>query len=233
MAPSSPSPPLARGHRLGELRALGELASLPAAMPWLLAAARRGDRHPVLVLPGLGASDRSTEPLRRFLGALGYRPSPWQQGTNRGHEPELDRRLGALLDRLSDGGERRVSLVGWSLGGLHALRVARTRVRDVRQVITLGSPLGDELGQVSAPPFPLTSIYSRSDAIVPWRVSRVGAGARAENVEVEGSHLGLGVNPAVLLVIADRLAQPEDDWRPFERRGLPPFLYPDPERPER
>ncbi|BCO36461.1 hypothetical protein BMW24_023425 [Mycobacterium heckeshornense] len=38
---------------------------------------------------------------------------------------------------------------------------------------------------------------------------------RAENVAVRGTHTGLMINPAVLPVILDRLAQPEDNWRPF------------------
>ena len=33
------------------------------------------------------------------------------------------------------------------------------------------------------------------------------------------SHVGLGVNPLVMVAIADRLAQSEDQWAPFDRRG--------------
>ena len=84
--------------------------------------------------------------------------------------------------------------------------------------------------QAATRPFPVTAIYSRSDAIVPWRASRVAPGPCKENLEVRGSHLGLGVNPSVFLAVADRLAQPEGGWKPFERDGLRPFFYPDPER---
>jgi hypothetical protein len=62
-------------------RALGEMVLLQAARP-LLANAPRGDGHPVLVLPGLGADDRSTIPLRRFLRRLGYRVHGWRLGIN-------------------------------------------------------------------------------------------------------------------------------------------------------
>lgn len=34
------------------------------------------------------------------------------------------------------------------------------------------------------------------------------------------SHCGLGVNPAVMGAIADRLAQAEGAWKPFERTEL-------------
>lgn len=236
MTTRDPNPDLSRGPRLGELRAIGELASLPAAMPLLLTLARRGDGHPVLVIPGLGAGDRSTRPLRNFLDLLGYRSSPWRQGRNRGRMAGLDESLASLLTELASAEnvsgkvDSRVSLIGWSLGGVHALKLARRLPHLIRQVITLGSPLGDEQNPAPAQPYPITAIYSRSDAIVPWRLSRITARLRSENVEVHGSHLGLGVNPSVFLVIADRLAQPEGSWRRFERTGLRPFLYPDPER---
>ena len=42
----------------------------------------------------------------------------------------------------------------------------------------------------------------------------------------------MGFNPLVLYAIADRLAQPEGQWRPFDRRGIRGLLYPDPQRPE-
>jgi hypothetical protein len=51
-----------------------------------------------------------------------------------------------------------------------------------------------------------------------------------ENIEVEGSHCGLGHNPAVLYASADRLAQPDGQWRHFARRGLRRLIYRDPQR---
>ncbi|MCW2614663.1 MAG: putative hydrolase [Frankiales bacterium] len=62
---------------------------------------------------------------------------------------------------------------------------------------------------------PATSVHSRSDGIVTSSLCRYGAGPRREDVEVRGSHLGLGHNPAVLWLLADRLAQPEASWAPF------------------
>ncbi len=40
-----------------------------------------------------------------------------------------------------------------------------------------------------------------------------------------GSHCGLGVNPGSWIAIADRLAQPEGSWRPFEPKGYQRILY--------
>ncbi|MDH3754731.1 MAG: alpha/beta hydrolase, partial [Acidimicrobiia bacterium] len=74
---------------------------------------------------------------------------------------------------------------------------------------------------------PTTSIYTRTDGIVHWRTCLVRPGPISENVEVHGSHCGLGFNPAVAFVIADRLAQRADRWRPFRpplwMRGAFPF----------
>ena len=79
-----------------------------------------------------------------------------------------------------------------------------------------------------APPVPTTSIYSRTDGIVAWQCSVQEAAPQTENIEVEASHVGLGVNPAVLYAIADRLAQPEGQWQPFDRSGLRQLVYRDP-----
>jgi hypothetical protein len=55
---------------------------------------------------------------------------------------------------------------------------------------------------------------------VNWRTSRLHPSARAENIEVYlASHIGLVVNAAVLWAVADRLAQPEGTFRPFDRAG--------------
>jgi len=55
-----------------EGRGLLDIPALLAAAPFL-AAAPRGQPHPVMVLPGLGADDRSTIAIRGFLESLGIR----------------------------------------------------------------------------------------------------------------------------------------------------------------
>ena len=70
-----------------------------------------------------------------------------------------------------------------------------------------------------APPVPTTSIFSRSDGIVAWRCSVNEPGPLAENVEVPASHVGMGMNPTALYAIADRLAQPIGQWKPFDVSG--------------
>jgi pimeloyl-ACP methyl ester carboxylesterase len=247
------APPPSRALQLLELRALGEFGSALALLP-LLRRAPRGDGHPVLVLPGLLAGDATTQPLRAFLADRGYAVHGWGLGRNLGLRPGFEERLKARLHDLHRASGRRVSLVGWSLGGVFAREIANALPAAVRSVVTLGSPLRGSPKSTNAwrvyqlvsgqriddpalrrpketpPPVPTTSIYSRSDGIVAWRCSVERAGPQSESIEVIGSHLGLGVNPAVLHALADRLAQPEGRWRPFERSGLRSWIYPDPYR---
>lgn len=248
--PHPTAPPPSRVLQLLELRAGAEFASALALLP-LLRRAPRGDGHPVLVLPGLLAGDATTRPLRAFLADRGYRVHGWGLGRNLGLRPGLEARLIARLRELHRETGRRVSLVGWSLGGVFAREVANAAPQAVRGVVTLGSPLRGSPKSTHAwriyewasgqrvddpalrrpketpPPVPTTSIYSRSDGVVAWRCSVERAGPQSESIEVVGSHLGLGVNPAVLYAVADRLGQPEGRWRPFERSGLRAWIYPD------
>ncbi len=228
-------------------RAFAEASTLPAAAWPLLRTAPRGDGHPVLVLPGYWAGDGSTLVLRRFLRSLGYRTYAWGLGRNLGLEDGVRGRLLARLEALHARNERAVSLVGWSLGGVYARELAKLAPARVRQVVTLGSPFGmgrradggwlhsmvfgstfapGPAGRIADPPaVPVTAIVSRSDGIAGFGACREAPAARAENIEVMGSHIGLGVNPLVLFAIADRLAQAEGAFRNFDRRGLRGVLY--------
>ena len=101
-----------------EGRALSELGAFWLMRPWL-SFSRRGDGHAVLVLPGLLADDSSTQPLRNFLGGHGYGAHGWKLGRNRGLRGDVESDMHARLDTLFERyGRRKVSLVGWSLGGL-------------------------------------------------------------------------------------------------------------------
>src|ERR1700758_1653709 len=236
-----------------EVRGVWEFQAFLAAYP-LLRRAPRGDGHPVLVLPGLAASDVSTRPLRTYLAAQGYAAHGWKQGPNRGPRSGVEAGIDARLAELALHYNRKVSLIGWSLGGVFAREAARRSADLVRQVITLGSPFANEPKASNAwrlyearsgrgvddwpggeamklpPPVPSTAIYSRSDGIVAWQGCREQESATTENIEVEGSHSGLGYNPAVLYAIADRLALPAGGGRPFDRSGLRSLLYSDPHR---
>lgn len=197
-----------------EARTGTEFAQFLVNSPVLLRRLPRGNGTPVVVLPGLGAADSSTTALRTLLGSLRYRAHGWGLGRNTGFR---HRRVEELVDRLRPLAEQsvdgQVALVGWSLGGVYAHAIARSAPELVRTVVSLGSPHG--IGTAVPPSIPLTSVHSRTDAIVPWQMSMLRAGPRRENVEVRGSHLGLGHNTAAAIVIVDRLHQTAATWEPF------------------
>jgi len=239
-----------------ELRALGEFSASLALMP-LLQRTPRGDGHPVLVLPGLIASDTSTQLLRAYLAQRGYAAHGWGLGRNMGLKDGLKDKMTHVVRRLHEESGRKVSLIGWSLGGVYAREIAGELPDAVRSCIMLGSPIhghprstnawriyelasGQSVDDPSVPlpnpappPVPTTAIFSRSDGVVAWQCSVEPKTATSESIEVDGSHCGLGAHPAVLYAIADRLAQPEGAWKPFDRSGLRALVYPDPDRPAR
>lgn len=233
-------------------RAMGELASFYALRP-LLRHLPHGDGHGVLVLPGFMASDSSTRPLRSLLDDLGYQTSGWGLGRNVRVD---DARIAAMADCLTrlweSTGREKVSIVGWSLGGVFARELAKMMPEKVRCVISLGSPISDDRGHTNArrlfeflngkepdvikdgnfsnlaeaPPVPTTSILTKTDGVVHWRGSVQSEGGQTENIEVYASHCGMGANASVAYAIADRLAQAEGEWKPFHARGLAALFFP-------
>jgi pimeloyl-ACP methyl ester carboxylesterase len=239
---------------LAETRALFELNSSLLLSPLLLRAPK-GDGHPVLALPGFLASDLSMAPMRRYLKELGYDTYAWNMGRNFGGVASKRGALRDLLRRIHESTGRKVSLVGWSLGGVYARDLALQMPDMVRAVITLGSPFANDIRATNATrlyealsgeavddnleirqaiagdlPVPATSIYSRTDGIVNWHTSLLRPSETAENIEVcLASHIGLGVNPASLWAVADRLAQVEGEFKHFDRSGPFAIAYGPPE----
>jgi len=246
-------------HAASEVRAVGEFGAFTVGAPLLRRWLPEGDR-PVFVMPGFLAGDQSTVPLRRTLGRLGHTTYGWDLGRNLGPTPEI---LDGIVERLDQLHQRHgeVDIVGWSLGGIFGRELARIAPHAVRQVITLGSPfqiaapadsnastMYRSLSHLHAPELemrvpayvreplqvPATSIYTRTDGVVHWHHCLNHDEPHTENVEVYGSHCGLGFNLSALIVVADRLAQPDGTWKPFRvRRSLrglfptaPPYRIP-------
>jgi pimeloyl-ACP methyl ester carboxylesterase len=252
--PSGRLRPPGLGLLLAEVRGIFELNASLLLSP-LLMRAPRGDGHPVLLLPGFLACDLSMAPMRRYLKELGYDSYAWSMGRNMGG---VSRMRSALRDRLAgihSATGRKVSVVGWSLGGVYARDLALQAPEMVRSVVTLGSPFANDVRATNATrlyealtgetvednselrnaiagdlPVPTTSIYSRADGIVNWRTCLLRACDTAENIEIHlASHIGLGVNPAALWAIADRLAQAEGEFTQFDRSGPFAIAYAAPE----
>jgi len=228
---------------LAEARAPLEAAALVPALPLLLRAPR-GDGHHVVTIPPFGVGDAFTTVLRTYVGRLGYEVHKWGRA-----EILAFHRLGKIavrrLNEVAEIAGGPVSLIGHSLGGIYAREVARAAPDHVRRVITVGSPFagdlksnvvwpvyetvtGTRIGSIPAEvmarmndplPMPSTAIYSRSDGVVSWTSCIDVEAPGVENVEVPGSHIGLLHNPAVLYVIADRLAQPPGVHEPYDPSG--------------
>jgi pimeloyl-ACP methyl ester carboxylesterase len=232
---------LTEGRSLLELNSFYALRLLMKRLP-------KGDGHPVITFPGFVASDRSTKPMRGLLSDLGYSTYGWGLGRNLRFDEQREADMLALLDQVHQREGRKVSLIGWSLGGVFAREIAKKNPDAVRSVISLGSPISGDMDHTNAnrlyeflngapsadmqarmarlsdaPPVPTTSVYTKSDGIVAWRGSVQKAGDRTENIRVPASHCGLGVNPLVMYVLADRLAQAEGNWSAFEAPRFTPF----------
>ena len=220
---------------LAELRAPLDWATLLLRAPQLLRAPR-GDGRPVMLLPGYRTDASSMRPLGRYLAYLGYDVYEWGLGRNLGHVNQYTQSIGERLRELReelDGA--RVTLIGWSLGGVIARESARLFESCVREVITLGTPIIGgpkytvvagrfaEEGRLDLDEFekevharnsiglrqPVTSIYSRLDGIVGWRASIDTYNEHARNIEVNSSHFGIGAHGKVWRLIADTLAADE------------------------
>ncbi len=231
-----------------EGRAPWEFAALLASAPWLRQLPA-GDGHPVIVFPGLGAADFTTVPMRNFLRDRGYDPHPWRQGFNFGPRHGVLEACIEQIKALHYRHGQRVSLIGWSLGGVYARELAKELPELVRCVITLGSPFAghpratnawrffewvsgqsahdpEVIAGIRQPPsVPTTSIYSRSDGVVAWQCSINPSLSHTENIQVQASHIGMGMNPLAMYLIADRLRQPVGGWQRFEAGGARRWFF--------
>ncbi|TDR22397.1 esterase/lipase family protein [Marinicella litoralis] len=237
-----------------EMRTFFEAGSFAFSYP-LLQTTPKGDGHPVLVLPGFLASDFSTKLLRTFLKSRNYKPYGWKLGRNMGRHSDPITGCGpAIIQRLKDIHQKhgeKVTLIGWSLGGIYARELARQQPALVRQVVSMGSPFcnnqranhatkifektsGYKLTDMcpkllknmpTPPPVPSTSFYSKSDGITAWQCCVEQDSELTQNIEVVCSHLGYGHHPAVMWALADRLAQADGQWQPFKARLIEKLIY--------
>jgi pimeloyl-ACP methyl ester carboxylesterase len=205
-----------------------------------------GDGHPVVIFPGLGADGSSVATLRAHCRSLGYDAFDWGQGFNTGPKGDLDAWLHTLKSQVVDllaGHTQAATLIGWSLGGLYAREIGKLMAPRIRQVITIGTPFNAKADHTNVgwlfrllsggssamnptlsrrlrtpPPLRTTSIYSRSDGVVAWQSCRHDKrSSLVHDIEVGGSHIGMGWNRDVLSAVADRLGQQAGPWRRYVR----------------
>jgi len=233
-------------------RVMVEMGSAALLRP-LLTQLPRGDGHTILTIPGFMGADGSTAQLRRFLNRCGYRAIPWGLGRNGSevrsrnlddflaHRVATEDALAARLEAEFRATGEKVTIIGWSLGGLYAVALAHRYPRWVRQVITLGTPYGDPRGTAlysvmgrlydndvgeealerwvahtysgGALRVPVLALYSESDGIVGAGIARCqGDPDYVTNMAVVASHVGFPFNPLVFAVIANHLVEPHERW---------------------
>lgn len=191
--------------------------------------APQGDGRPVMLLPGYMSSHRAMVPLAGFLRAKNYDAYHWGLGLNRG---DIDHYVEVIGRRLETEFDQPVTLIGWSLGGVVAREVARLYAPKVREIITMGTPViggpkytiagnrfaeeqGLDLEEFEAYVHsvnsiglqqPITAFYSKRDGIVGWQAAIDTYNQQARNIEVDTTHLGIGINASVWVEIAETLA---------------------------
>jgi len=248
---SGEAPPL--HYLLLEGRTVIEWASSCAVYP-LIPQRVDGDGRPVLIFPPFLGNDLSTKFLRKFLADQNFEAYKWDIGVNfvrDNYLPQLEDRLIEIYETH----EEKVNLIGWSAGGIFARVLANKYPDMVAQIITIATPFrGIRHGKTNAdilfeilngrkksqteedildlientPSVPVTCIYTTTDGIVPWRHCYEKKKRKdIRNIEVFGSHGGLGANPSVLIYVAQILGQ--KSTRPAQNElpgGLANVLYP-------
>ena len=226
------SPPLF--NMLLETRSVVEWVSM-IGLYHIIPKQKKGKTKPVLLMPPYLGNDYSTTFVRKYLKSVGFKTYKWDIGVNMINSKYLPK----LIERLDDIYERhqeKVSLVGWSGGGIFAKVIANRCPDKVEQLITIGSPVWgvknmktplvksleffrgktlrernakfiEELEQI--PNVPITCIYTKTDGLLPWKHCLEAETLRKDikNVEVFGSHIGMGANASVLVTVANSLIE--------------------------
>ena len=194
----------------------------------------KGNGQPVLVIPGLLASDVNTLPLRSMIKKMGFTVYGWDKGVNLANMDDvlaLDNRLKHIYQNHKE----EIIVIGWSLGGIYARKLALDNSDLIQKIITLGSPFRslevpgpasttlkviyrskeipipeqhrEWLIRCQSPlPVDTTSIYSPIDGIVPWNLCMESIEDELHrNIKVRSSHNGMVHNLGVLKTIVGQL----------------------------
>ncbi len=183
----------------------------------------------VLVIPGLISTDALTVILRKYLQKLGFKVFGWEMGINLGRLESVHE-LVQKVEKMAELHQQKIIVVGWSMGGIFAREVAKGTPNTVKKVITIGSPFANVeapnwaksifdlvnkgieidsavIAQIPSPaPVPTVALYSKRDGIVPWQACmEIVEDDTHQNIEIGGSHLGMGANPNTIQVVAANL----------------------------
>lgn len=245
-------PPRLRHSVMEFGRVILEIGSAAMLGP-LLKSLPVGDGHTIMTIPGFMGADGSTSQLRKFLNGRGYNAIPWGLGRNASevrsqniddfleHRSHTEDLIAARVEAEFAATGRRLTLIGWSLGGLYAVALAHRFPQWIRQVITLGTPFGDPRGTALYSVMgslydndvdedalerwvahtysggnlrvPVLALHSESDGIVGAGIAQCqGDPHYVTNMAVVASHVGFPFNPLVFAVIANHLVEPHERW---------------------
>lgn len=226
-----PPPPLF--NVLLETRAVAEWVSMFGVYHFI-PKHKSKKQKPVLLMPPYLGNDNSTTFVRKYLKSVGFKTYKWDLGVNMINSKSLPKLI-EKLDEIYEKHQEKVSLVGWSGGGIFAKIIANRYPEKVEQLITIGSPVwgvinmktpivrtlefvrGTKLRERNLkfikeleeiPTVPITCIYTKTDGLIPWKNCMEAETYRDDikNVEVFGSHCGMGANATVLLTVANALS---------------------------
>jgi hypothetical protein len=224
------SPPLF--NVLLETRSILEWISIFGIYPFI-PKHKASKNKPVLLMPPYLGNDLSTTFVRNYLKSVGFKTYKWELGVNMINSKSLPKLI-EKLDEIFEKHQEKVSLVGWSGGGIFAKIIANRHPDKVEQLITIGSPVwgvknmktpvvrsleffrGRKLKERNdkfikeleeIPDVPVTCIYTKTDGLLPWKHCMEAETLRKDikNIEVFGSHCGMGANASVLLTVANSL----------------------------
>lgn len=191
----------------------------------------RGGGQPVLVLPGILSSDKSTSLLRRSLDASGYRAHASELGFITGITPDSFAKAEQRLLSLYASEGRKLVLLGWSLGGIYARVLAQRHPEAVAMVMTLGTPFSGDRRANNAwrvyeaindhavdtpplpddpsikPPVPTIALWSRKDGVIAPSAARGLPQERDLEVEVPFRHFEMGSGRAAIARIVTELGR--------------------------
>lgn len=224
------SPPLF--NVILETRSVVEWISMFGIYPFI-PKHKASKNRPVLLMPPYLGNDLSTTFVRNYLKSVGFKTYKWELGVNMINSKSLPKLI-EKLDEIFEIHQEKVSLVGWSGGGIFAKIIANRHPDKVEQLITIGSPVwgvknmktpvvrsleflrGRKLKERNdkfikeleeIPDVPVTCIYTKTDGLLPWKHCMEAETLRKDikNIEVFGSHCGMGANASVLLTVANSL----------------------------
>ncbi len=185
----------------------------------------KGNNEIVLLIPGYQSAENTMKALRDYLKQLGYDARYWGLGRHNGNMDYYANQFGKIVVDLVKGTKKKVTVIGWSMGGIIARETVRKYPDCFNQIITYGTPIIggptytignftfskkqrerisrlDEAGANLPIQVPLSIIFSKNDYIVSWPACIDSVNPNTSHYEVGSTHFGLGLDPDVWMLTA-------------------------------